>query len=133
MHDHQLQALRDNAPNKRNGSPQFPDDGLDAHAVHGGRKGNNKIDHKAGADIGQAMLEHLKNGDLEISSVQPKEFGDPAKLQKLIDDVRNGQIKQTRIETAVIAEEGYPRRKRLSIDMTGGPIPRIDIVYKLAG
>lgn len=131
MHNLSLKQLKDSAPHRKNGSPQFPDEGLDAHAIHGGRRGGNKIDVKQSADIGQGLLDSLMSGELEISSVSPPEFNDPARLQKLLDDFKAGKIKQTRVETASIAEDGQPRRKRISIDMTGGPIPRLDITYKL--
>lgn len=128
---HNLKQLRDKAPNKTNGSPQFPDDGVGAHSVHTGRKGGNKIDVKQSTEIGQAMLDHLEAGDVEISSVNPKEYNNPVLLGKLIQDVNSGKIKQTRIETGEISEDNQPRKKKLSISMKGGPIPQLDIIYKL--
>lgn len=129
-HKDKLKRLADNAPHKRNSSPQFSDEGLDAHAVHSGRNGGNKIDQKQGAAIGKTMLDALASGEFQIVSVSPPEMADPAKLQQINAAVERGDSKVTKIVTSQTSEEGQPRTKSVAFSLSGGPMPSLTVVYK---
>jgi hypothetical protein len=126
-----LQQLADGAPNKRNRSAQFPDDGLTAHAVHTGNDGGNVIDQQHGAAIGAAMLESLAAGELKIVSVDPPSYADPAQLESLVALVTAGTAKVTKVVTSQIAEAGKPRTKSVTNFLTGAPVPSVTVVYGL--
>lgn len=131
-HRDALKHLADNAPNKHNSSPQFSDDDVTAHSVHSGRKGGNKIDQKQGAAIGAEMLAALAAGELQIVSVSPPEFADPAKLKAINDAVADGTSKLSKLVTSQIAEERQPRMKSAAFTFSGGPTPSLTVVYKTA-
>lgn len=126
-----LQQLADGAPNKRNRSKQFPDDGLTAHAVHTGNDGGNVIDQQHSAAIGAAMLETLGAGELKIVSVDPPSYADPAQLQSLIALVAAGTVTVTKVVTSQIAEQGQPRTKSVTNELSGAPVPSVTVVYAL--
>lgn len=130
-HRNKLKQLADGAPNRHNSSPQFSDDDVNAHAVHSGRKGGNKIDQKQGAAIGKTMLEALTAGELQIVSVSPPEFADPVKLKAINDAVEHGQAKVTEITTSQISKEGQSRTKSIAFAFSGGPTPSLTVVYKM--
>lgn len=129
--DEVLRTLKVNAPHKRNGSPQFSDDGVDAHTIHHGRNKGNKIDSIAGAKIGEMLLQHVKYGAIEIVSVTPEEYNDATKLSAIVAEVSAGKAEIIRIETTAIAERNKPRTKRVELFLSGGSVPHLIVVYKI--
>jgi hypothetical protein len=129
-HSTALKKFADNAPNKKNGSPQFSDEGVTAHSMHSGRKGGNVLDQKAGAAIAKTMLQALADGDFVIVSVDPPDYADPAKLAAQVAAVDSGEVKVKKIVTSQIAEEGQSRMKSVSHTFEGGALPSLTVVYK---